>query len=281
MSATAVNRHRQMGLTPLACGFFHGRSPRWFEGLLWFSDVQGQAVHTVDMLGRMTTLPVPGHAPYGIDFSPDGSLFIASADARQLLRYDGETVTSIAELSDTVTGSLGDMVVDGLGRVYVGCPARADGAIVRVDPDRTMTVVARDLNLPSGMVISADGLTFIVAESVGRRLTAFSIDSDGGLSDRRIFAEGLEGSPDGITLDAEGGIWVALALAHRFQRLLPGGVVAHDIDIGDRTAIACMLGGPGRRTLFTLTSSHEYSRLPAGSCRLDTISVDVPGAGWP
>ncbi len=271
-----------MGLSPLASGFRCGRGLRWFEGLLWFSDVRGEAVHTVDMLGRMTTLPVPGHAPYGLGFRPDGSLLIASAEARQVLRYDGETITTVADLNDAVAASLGDMVVDGLARAYVGCQARTGGAVVRIDPDGTVTVVADDLKLPSGIVISADGATLIVAESIGRRITAFSIDSDGGLSgDRRIFAEDLDGQPDGITLDAEGGIWAAMTLAHRFQRLLPGGVVTHDIDIGDRTPIACMLGGPGRRILFTLANSDEYSHLSAGSCRLDTISVDIPGAGWP
>lgn len=274
-------RPPQLGRRPLLSGVCCGQSPRWFEGLLWFSDAGGSAVHTVDLLGRMSTLPVPGHAPAGLGFRPDGSLLIASAATRQILCYDGETVTVIADLSDNLTSGLGDMVIDGHGRAYVGCQARMEGDVVRIDPDGTTTAVAGDLDLPSGMAISVDGRTLIVAESMGRRLTAFSIGSDGGLSDRHTFADGLEGPPNGITLDAEGGVWVAMTQAHRFQRILPDGEVTHDINIGDLTAIACALGGPGRRILFMFTSSDECSPPVTDSCRLDTVSVDVPGAGWP
>ena len=69
-----------MGLTPLATGFCFGEGPRWFEGLLWFSDMLGEAVHTVTLGGSMTTLPLPGHAPSGLGFRPDGSLLIVSTE---------------------------------------------------------------------------------------------------------------------------------------------------------------------------------------------------------
>ena len=67
------------------------------------------------------------------------------------------------------------MVVDDRGRAYVGSQAFEGGVIVRVDPDDTATVVAEDLDFPNGMVITPDRSTLIVAESVGRRLTAFTI----------------------------------------------------------------------------------------------------------
>ncbi len=123
------------GLTPLANGFCFGEGPRWFEGLLWFSDMLGEAVHTVDLQGSMTTLPLPGHAPSGLGFRPDGSLLIASTERRQILRYDGETVDALADLADIVPANLGDMVVDDRGRAYVGSQAREGGVIVRIDPD--------------------------------------------------------------------------------------------------------------------------------------------------
>ena len=190
-------------LTSLANGFSFGEGPRWFEGLLWFSDMLGEAVHTVNLHGDMTKLPLAGHAPSGLGFCPDGSLLIASTEQRQVLRYDGDSVTTLADLSDAVPADLGDMVVDGLGRAYVGAQAREGGVIVRVDPDGSSAVVATDLDFPNGMVITPDGNTLIVAESIGRRLTSFTVGVDGSLSDRRIFADGLDGPPDGITLDAE------------------------------------------------------------------------------
>jgi sugar lactone lactonase YvrE len=267
------------GLTPLATGFCFGEGPRWFEGLLWFSDMLGEAVHTVTLSGSTTTLPVPGHAPSGLGFRPDGTLLIVSTEDRTLLRYDGETVDAIADLSALAPADLGDMVVDTDGRAYIGSQAFSGGVILRVDPDGTVSVVARDLDFPNGMAITPDQRTLIVAESIGRRLTAFSLGGDGALSDRRVFADGLDGPPDGICLDAEGGVWTAMTLAHQFERIVDGGEVTHRIDIGDRAAIACMLGGSADRTLFMLTSSDAYPKRLVGTrlSRVDTVIVDTPG----
>lgn len=267
----------------LAKGFCFAEGPRWFEGLLWLSDMLGEAVHTVSLDGSVTTLPLPGHCPSGLGFRPDGTLLIVSAEHRVVLRYDGDTVGEVADLSALVPANLGDMVVDGRGRAYVGSQAREGGVIVRLDPDDSATVVATDLDFPNGMVITPDGATLIVAESTGRRLTAYDIAADGGLCWRRVFAAGLEGPPDGIALDTEGAVWTAMTLAHQFQRVLPGGAIADRIDIGERAAIACMLGGPDRRTLFLLSSSGAYPAKLVGtrlSC-VDTAQVDVPGAGFP
>ena len=271
------------GLTPLTTGFCFGEGPRWFQGLLWFSDMLGEAVHTVTLGGSMTTLPLPGHAPSGLGFRPDGSLLIVSTEARQLLRYDGEVVDTIADLSAVAPADLGDMVIDSRGRAYIGSQAFHGGVVVRVDPDNTVRVVARDLDFPNGMVITADHKTLIVAESIGRRLTAFSIGEDGDLFDRRVFADGLDGPPDGICLDADGGVWTSMTLAHQFERITAGGHVTHRIDIGERAAIACTLGGPADRTLFMLSSTDAYPKRLVGTrlSRVDTVIVDTPGAGLP
>jgi sugar lactone lactonase YvrE len=268
---------------PLAGGFCFGEGPRWFEGLLWFSDMLGEAIHTVDLQGSMTTVPVPGHTPTGLGFRPDGSLLIASAEDRQVLHYDGDTITTLADLSDRVPANLGDMVIDANGGSYIGSQAYTGGVIVRVDPDARVHTVAEDLDFPNGMVITADGGTLIVAESMGRRLTAFTLGADGGLHDRRIFADTLDGPPDGIALDAAGGVWTSMTLAHQFERITEGGTVTHRIDIGDRAAIACTLGGPNRRTLFLLSSTDAYPKRLIGTreSRLDMVTVEIPGAGLP
>ncbi|MGV0792706.1 SMP-30/gluconolactonase/LRE family protein [Mycolicibacterium sp. XJ1819] len=267
----------------MAGGFCFGEGPRWFEGLLWFSDMLGEAVHTVNLQGAMTTLALPGHAPAGLGFRPDGSLLIVSTGSRLLLRYDGETVSTLTELGAMAPAPLGDMVVDDTGRAYVGSQAFEGGVIVRVDVDGAATVVATDLDFPNGMAITADRRTLIVAESTARRLTAFTIGADGALTERRVFADGLDGPPDGICLDADGAVWAALTLAHQFQRIAEGGTVTERIDIGERTAIACALGGPERRTLFLLSSTDAYPQRLIGTkdSRLDAVTVDVAGAGLP
>lgn len=272
----------QTGTTELAHGFCFGEGPRWFEGMLWFSDMLGEAVHTVTLAGSMTTLPVPGHSPSGLGFRPDGTLLIVSTERRQVLRYDGDTVELLADLSDLAPAALGDMVVDEHGRAYVGSQARTDGVIVRIDPDDRVTVVAEHLDFPNGMVITPDGTTLIVAESTARRLSAFTIDADGGLADRRVFAEGLDGPPDGLAIDVEGGVWAALTLAQEFQRFAPdGSSVTHRVDADGRTAIACALGGAEGRTLFLVTTTDAYPERLIGTklSRVDTLMVETPAPG--
>jgi sugar lactone lactonase YvrE len=267
----------------LAEGFCFGEGPRWFEGLLWLSDMLGEAVHTVSLDGSVTTLPLPGHCPAGLGFRPDGTLLIVSAEHRVVLGYDGDTITEIADLSAIAPANLGDLVVDGRGRAYLGSQARDGGVIVRLDPDNSVTVVAEDLDFPNGMVITPDGGTLIVAESTARRLTAYDIGTGGQLSGRRVFADGLDGPPDGIALDAECAVWTSMTLAHQFERVVAGGAVTDRVEIGDRAAIACMLGGPDRRTLFLLSSSDAYPAKLVGTraAHVETIRVDVPGAGFP
>jgi sugar lactone lactonase YvrE len=175
------------------------------------------------------------------------------------------------------------MVIDDKGRAYIGSQAFSGGVIIRLDPDDSASVVAGDLDFPNGMVISPDGKTLIVAESIGRRLTAFTIDDDGALGDRRVFADGLDGPPDGIALDAEGGVWTSMTLAHQFERIIEGGAVTDRLDMGERIAIACALGGPERRTLFLLSSTDAYPQRLIGTrlSRLDAVTVTTPGAGLP
>jgi sugar lactone lactonase YvrE len=269
-----------MTYIPLAKDFCFGEGPRWFEGLVWFSDMLGEAVHTVTMAGEMSTLSLPGHAPSGLGFRPDGSLLIVSTEQRLVLGYDGESVTTVADLSAITPAALGDMVIDRHGCAYVGSQAREGGVIVRVDPDRGRAdVVAEDLQFPNGMAVTDGGDTLIVAESTGRRLTAFTIGQDGSLTAPRVFADGLDGPPDGICVDAEGGVWAAMTLAHQFERIEDGGRVTDRIHVADRAAIACTLGGPEDRTLFLLSAPSAYPERLRGTMlsTLDAVTVDIPG----
>lgn len=269
-----------MVLTSLASGFCFGAGPRWFEGLLWLSDMFGEAVHTVTMSGESSTLSLPGHRPSGLGFRPDGTLLIVSAEQRQILGYDGDVVTVAADLSSVTPDALGDMVVDRHGCAYVGSQARRDGVIVRVDTEGGAVVVARDLELPNGMALTPDGSALIVAESTGGRLTRFGVAGDGTLVDRAVFADHLAGPPVGICLDGAGGVWTATTLGCSFDRVLPGGEIADRIDMGDRKAIACTLGGPEDRTLFLLSSADLLPERLLGtrSSRLDATMVDNAAA---
>ena len=265
-------------LTPtlLAEGFCFGEGPRWRDGLLWFSDMLGEAAHTVSLRGTLTTIPLPGHRPSGLGFGPDGALLIVSTAARQILRYDGESLRVAADLGDLAPADLGDMVIDGRGRAYVGSQARQGGVIIRVDPDGSARVVAGDLEFPNGMAILPDGATFVVAESTARRLSAYTLD-DGILTGRRVFADGLSGPPDGVAVDANGGVWTALTLAHEFARITDGGTVTHRIGIGERIAIACALDDD-QRTLFLVSTTEAYPERLIGTTLSQVHRVELDGA---
>ena len=278
-------------LTPtiLVDGLQFPEGPRWHDGKLWFSDMHAGKVMTVDMSGNLETIVhVPG-SPSGLGWLPDGRLLVVSMTDRRLLRFENSGLIQVADLYDLATYHCNDMVVDATGRAYIGnfgfdlgsfrevVPAE----IIMVDPEGAVSVVARDLLFPNGTVITPDGKTLIVAETFGQRLTAFDILPDGMLANRRVWAE-MEGYyPDGICLDEAGGIWVASPENHAgVLRVLEGGSISHRVQV-ESNAYACMLGNHDRRTLFVLTAGAFNPRQTEAGGRIETIEVEIPGAGLP
>ena len=138
---------------------------------------------------------------------------------------------------------------------------------------------------PNGMAVTADNSTLILAESYGKRLTAFDIAGDGTLSNRRVWAELGDGVPDGICIDAEGAVWYADVPNQNCVRVREGGEVLETVRL-DRGCFACMLGGPLGRTLFIVanrwggTSAAALSeRARAG--QVVAVEAPAPAAGWP
>lgn len=279
-----------MKLETLLDGLVFGEGPRWRGDRLWLSDMHAHTVLTVDLSGRREdVLHVPGK-PSGLGWLPDGRLLVVSMEDRKLLRRDGTALVVHSDLAGLARFHCNDMVVDARGRAYVGNfgfdldagakPCTTE--LLCVAPDGSATIAARELRFPNGSVITPDGETLIVGESFGACLTAFTIGGDGALCDRREWAK-LEGAvPDGICLDAEGAVWVASPLSNEVLRVREGGAVAERIPAG-RPAIACMLGGPDRRTLFVLTaeSFRVHEAIAKRSARVEVVRVDVPGAGLP
>jgi sugar lactone lactonase YvrE len=271
-------------------GLAFPEGPRWRDGKLWFSDMHGDRVMTVDLEGRAeTVVEVPGW-PSGLGWLPDGRLLVVSMTDRRLLRLDPGGLTQVADLSALASFHCNDMVVDAHGRAYVGnfgydvhggAPVK-NAALVLIAPGGELRVVADDLRFPNGMVITPDGHTLVVAETLGQRLTVFDIEDDGSLGGRRVWAQLERVVPDGICLDAEGGIWVANVVGSEVLRVVEGGEVTHRLPVATQ-AFACMLGGPERRTLFVCTaetSEPEKARAsPTG--RIEFAEVDVPGVGLP
>jgi len=267
-------------------------SPRWRDGALWFSDFYTGQVQRLGPDGRCEVVAEVAGQPSGLGWLPDGRLLVVSMTQRRLLRLDGTTLSEVADLSALAPFHCNDMVVDALGRAYIGnfgfdMLARATPRptnLILVEPDGRARVVAEDLMFPNGAVITPDGGTLVIAESYAGRLTAFDIQADGSLAARRVWARlPARVGPDGICLDAEGAVWLASPVTREVLRVRPGGEVTQRVPLPGQP-VACMLGGADRRTLFIL--SGKVMVTPAQSRALLTgtihgLAVEVPGAGRP
>jgi sugar lactone lactonase YvrE len=275
----------------LAEGFGFVEGPRWHDGRLYFSDMGAKKVLSVDLAGQLEEVCEVDGRPSGIGWLPDGRMLVVSVNDRRVLRREPDgTLVEHADISGLASAPCNDMVVDARGHAYVGNPGYdmrnppsplPSAELVLVRPDGTAEVVDRSVMFPNGPAVTPDGRTLIVAETMGRRLTAFDIGDDGLLSNRRTYADLPGRAPDGSALDAEGAVWFADAVGDACVRVREGGEVTDVIETG-RGCFACALGGPGRTTLFLLTGdgfSGEAIRRRTGA--IETAEVAVPGAGLP
>jgi sugar lactone lactonase YvrE len=271
-------------------------SPRWHHDRLWFSNWGTRQIVAVDLNG---VSEVVGEGPEGLGWAtnwlPDGRLLVTG---QELIRVepDGSRVRH-ADLGHISPFGWSEITVDGRGNVYVNSinfdfaefndvltTGKAPGKIALVTPDGEAREVATELAFPNGMVIAPDNKTLVVSESFATRLTAFDIEDDGTLSNRRVWADGV--GPDGICLDADGCIWASSAnMANDCARIREGGQVLEQIDLG-RPCFATMLGGPDRRTLFMLTADWRGTEgveavISARTGQVLVADAPAPGVGWP
>lgn len=288
-------------------GMSYTECPRWHEGRLWFADFYTLAIYSMTETGEdlRTEVEVPAQ-PSGLGWLPDGRLVFVSMRDRKVMRRESDgSVVVHADVTDHVTGHPNDMVVDAEGRCWLGnfgfdLMNGADietASLLRIDPDGSVTEVARDLWFPNGIVVTPDGSTLIVDETFGNRISAFPIRSDGSLGERcdwarfgdlpstRVVAEAVPQAvlaPDGTCLDAEGCLWVADATGGRVCRVAEGGEILEEIWPGSGV-FACMLGGSDGRTLYLSCAPDfdEHARSAAREAEIRAVRVEVPHAGRP
>jgi sugar lactone lactonase YvrE len=285
----------------LCDGLYFGEGPRWRDGRLWFSDFFARAVKSVSLAGDVRVELALDDAPSGLGWTPDGALLVVSMAKREVLRRaPGGEIAVHADLSTVATFRSNDMVVDAAGGAYVGdfgfdlhaeLLRRGDPSVfadhptarlARVAPDGTVTVAAEDMHFPNGSVITPDGGTLIVGETLAARLTAFDVAPDGTLSGRRVWAPTWPRLPDGICLDAEGAVWIANPLASECVRIGEGGAVLDSVATSQR-CYACTLGGDDGTTLFMTTAKSSIPERAAAAPqgRIEIATVGAPHAGWP
>ena len=280
-------------------GLTFGEGPRWHDGKFYFSDFYSHKVFSLDMEGNSELIVEVPNQPSGLGWLLDGTMLIVSMKDRKLLSYKNNTLKEVADLSLLAGFHCNDMVVDDQGNAYIGNfgfntysgeevkPAN----LILVRPGETPCVAADDLLFPNGTVITPDGKTLIVGETYAARLTAFDVNPDATLSNRRVWADlslsvddGDVPVPDGMCLDAEGAIWVASPTTAEVIRVKEGGEILDRVLVSTN-AYACMLGGDDLRTLFICTSNASgvdpEAALREKSGKIEIVRVEVPGAGKP
>ncbi|MGK2915461.1 MAG: SMP-30/gluconolactonase/LRE family protein [Porticoccaceae bacterium] len=277
--------------TRLADGFVFLEGPRWHGGKLWVSDMFGNTVYTVAADGKKEAMATLPNRPSGLNFMPDGSVVIVSMADRKLMRLKDGKLSEYADLSGLLKYDINDSVCAPNGNIYVGTfgydvfahETPKPATLTLVTTDGKARTVAEDIHFPNGAVIGNNGKTLIIAETFVHRLSAFDIQADGSLINRRIFADLKTYTPDGICLDKEGAVWVAAFEQGEFIRVLDGGEITHKIDTGGLRAVACNLGGDDGRTLYCLIYDGNLEDIPKGArnARIETTRVEVAGAGSP
>jgi sugar lactone lactonase YvrE len=276
---------QELTATLFVQGFRYGEGPRWHDGRLWFTDGPAGKIHVVGENGVIQTAASASN-PSGLGWMPDGTMVVSALQAARIdYVIDGQARVQ-HDLTD-LAWSTNDMVVTSDGGIYVDLyiitGEEMVGKIGYIPPDGSIGVATEAVALPNGMAIGTDGQTLLVADTVGQQILSFTIQPDGQLTQRRVFADLGEGRhPDGICVDAAGAVWAGCYDTGEFLRVLEGGRVTHRVSAGDSWAVAPALGGPDGRTLFLIMNTTDHIGLVTGESvgRIEAVDVDVPGLGW-
>ena len=283
-------------------GLSYGEAPRWHDGRLWYSDFYRHGIYSVAADGSDERIEhFVAKQPSGLGWLANGDLLCVSMLDHLVLRISGDQVSTFADVSEYCGFWANEMIVAPSGFSYVGNfgfdldlflaehglegllaspPPTAN--LVVLSPDGDVAQVVPDLAFPNGTVITPDGSTLIIGETLGSKLTAFDVADDGTLSNRRVWAPLEYVASDGMCLDAQGQVWLANAVTNTCLRVREGGEITATVTT-TQTAFACVLGGEDRTTLFVMTAptSDRFRAADATRGRIETAVVAVAGAGTP
>jgi sugar lactone lactonase YvrE len=257
-----------------------GEGPLWSprQDAVYFVDIRGSRILRHGLSdGSQAGWELNDAACWLVE-SADGDGFIAGLRSRRVvrLRLEPGQVTIGGEIAriepDTSGNRLNDGKADARGRLWIGsmddAEAAPTGSFYRIDGDGSVARVDQGYTVANGPALSPDGRTIYHTDSAARTVYAFDIGADGGLSGKRVhirFTE-ADGYPDGMTCDAEGGLWVAHWDGARVSRFRPDGTLDRAIALPVSRVTSCVFAGPDLDRLFITTAAHGRGEEPlAGS----------------
>jgi sugar lactone lactonase YvrE len=246
-----------------------GEGPTWDErtGTLVWVDIMGNAVHVYDpATGRDRAVDV-GQPVGAAALRERGGLVLALRDGFGLLDADLANFQMVADVeADVPTNRMNDGKCDAAGRFWAGTMAfevaPGAGALYRLDPDLRVSRMVPGINLSNGLDWSADNRTMFYVDSTTQGIDTFDFDLEHGtLGERRrlITIPPEVGLPDGMTLDAEGGIWVALHGAGKVHRYLPDGTLDRVIRVPAPMVTCPAFGGTDLQDLYITSMTYGLS----------------------
>jgi sugar lactone lactonase YvrE len=239
---------------------YHGEGPVWSErwgGLRWVDMLAGDVL-SLGADGTINRRHVDSVAA-AIRPRRVGGAVIGVERGFALEDADG-TLTHLGALWTDSQVRMNEGGCDPDGRFYCGSMAYDQrpgaGALYRLDPDGSVRVVLDSVTVSNGLEWSPDGSRAYYNDTPTHRITVFDYDREAGLTGRRPFAEipAEIGRPDGLTVDGQGGVWVALSGGGAVRRYTADGVLDEVVEVSARKVTACTFGGPRLDQMFITTS---------------------------
>lgn len=264
-----------------------GEGPVWIADALWFVDIKGHALHRFDpATGERRRFAMPGPIGFVLP-ADDGESLVAGIGTALHRIVDGQVVEHLADVDGAEGIRINDACVDPSGALWFGTmddgERKPTGAIHRFDGHR-VTRMGGECAITNGPAVTPDGQTLYHVDTIAQTIWRYAIVGDV-LGDRDMFARLApgEGYPDGVTLDAEGCVWVGLWAGHALRRYAPDGTLLASLALPVANVTKVAFGGPERRTGFVTTahkglSDAARSRQPLAG---GLFAFDAPAPGLP
>lgn len=271
--------------------------PVWFEHKLFFSDVLGGGVFSLDVNGAVKTVFEHRRGIGGMAVHEAGGLIVSGRNISYKSFAGGETQLILDR--NEAFGNVGynDLTTDSMGRIYVGSlgasPVFADGRepqsgdLYLIDLDGTARKVGEDIMLTNGLAFSPDGTRLYHSDSTRRTVHFYDVGDDGSLGPKQTFATFDLGAPDGLVVSEDGRVWVALAAGGAGVAVLneKGQQVDH-LAIPQPMCTSVCFGGDDRSTLYVVSGSDGMDSDQAGAiyahstdtrgCEVTVAKVKLP-----
>lgn len=281
-----------MDFETLATGYGLLEGPRTDEqNRLYFSDVRGGGVFRRSPDGQIETLiPKDRKAVGGIALNEGGGMLVTGLSLARWDEQTGQVTEIFSDWDGKPLFGLNDLTIDDQGSIWVGsfgCDINKfdfkstppPGSLFRVDPSGQVTHLWEGVEVTNGLGFNADRSLLYHCDSTTRAVWVYEVRADRTVSDRQLFAKLPDGMPDGMTVDVEGGVWVAVvAGSGEVVRFKPDGTLDQRINIPAKTITSVAFGGPDMCDLYVVTANNDQRDLKGTVFRTRS---DIPGLPVP